>query len=151
MPRPRRYRLVGLEPNTRYFKPRGIPMANLEDVILTVDEIEAIRLADLEGLYQEVAAQHMNISRQTFGRILSSARKKIAEAIIHAKALRIDGGDYIMADKAFQCVNCNYTWQVPQDFERPRSCPACLGSDIHRALRKGSFRRRGRDQGGMSR
>lgn len=96
MPRPRRCRSVGFEPNTTYFKPRGIPLSNLDEVILTVDETEAIRLADYEGLYQEEAAQRMNVSRQTFGRIVSSARKKIAEAIIHGKALRIDGGNYIM-------------------------------------------------------
>lgn len=132
MPRPRRCRLVGIEPNTRYFKPRGIPMVNLEEVILSVDEIEAIRLADLEGLYQEDAAHHMNISRQTFGRILSSARKKIAESIIKGKALRIDGGDYIMADQLFQCSDCGYIWHVSLDLGKPVNCPACRGVKIRR-------------------
>ena len=95
MPRPRRCRSVGFEPNTRYFKPRGIPLVNLDEVVLTVDEMEAIRLADSEELYHEEAAQRMNVSRQTFGRIVSSARRKIADALIHGKALRIDGGNYI--------------------------------------------------------
>lgn len=64
----------------------------LEQVALTVDELEAIRLADLEGLYQEEAAQRMNVSRQTFGRIIEAAHRKVADALVHGKALSIDGG-----------------------------------------------------------
>ncbi len=67
-------------------------MRTLEQVALTVDELEAIRLADLEGLYQEEAAQRMNVSRQTFGRIITEAHKKIADALVYGKALSIDGG-----------------------------------------------------------
>jgi predicted DNA-binding protein (UPF0251 family) len=73
----------------RYFKPRGIPMLQLEEVALSLDELEALRLADLEGLYQEVAAAQMGISRQTFGAIVQRARRKVAEALLHGKALRI--------------------------------------------------------------
>ena len=69
-------------------------MRMLEYVALTVDELEAIRLADLEGLYQEQAAAHMNVSRQTFGRILEAAHKKVAEALVHGKALSIEGGSF---------------------------------------------------------
>jgi len=64
----------------------------LEQVELTVDEFEAIRLADMEGLYQEAAAQRMNVSRQTFGRILEAAHKKVADALVNGKALSIAGG-----------------------------------------------------------
>jgi predicted DNA-binding protein (UPF0251 family) len=67
-------------------------LRTLEQVALTVDELEAIRLADLEGLYQEEAAQRMNVSRQTFGRIITEAHKKIADALVHGKALSIAGG-----------------------------------------------------------
>ncbi len=67
-------------------------MRDLQQVSLTVDELEAVRLADLQGLYQSDAAEKMNISRQTFGRILESAHKKIADALVHGKALRIEGG-----------------------------------------------------------
>jgi predicted DNA-binding protein (UPF0251 family) len=69
----------------------------LEQVSLTVDELEAIRLADLEGLYQEKAAQRMNVSRQTFGRIIEAAHKKIADALVHGKALSITGGSIEVA------------------------------------------------------
>jgi predicted DNA-binding protein (UPF0251 family) len=73
-----------------YFKPRGIPLVDLEEVSVRLDELEAIRLADYEGLYHEDAAQKMKISRATFGRILDEARRKVAEAIIKGKALKIE-------------------------------------------------------------
>lgn len=92
MPRPRHCRRVAQLPQTNYYKPRGIPLSVLEEVKLTVDEFEAIRLTDLEGLYQADAAEKMNISRQTLGRIVESAHKKIADALVHGKALLIEGG-----------------------------------------------------------
>ncbi len=79
-------------PQANYYKPRGIPLSALQHINLTYDELEAIRLADLEGLYQEKAAEKMNISRQTFGRIIESAHKKIADALVNGKALSIEGG-----------------------------------------------------------
>jgi len=92
MPRPRHCRRVGHLPQSSYYKPAGVPLAVLQQVNLTVDELEAIRLSDLQGLYQEQAAEKMNVSRQTFGRILESAHKKIADALVNAKALSIEGG-----------------------------------------------------------
>jgi uncharacterized protein len=92
MPRPKCNRRVCGKPGSDYFKPRGIPLFRLEEIVLTPDELEALRLADLEGMYQEKAAENMGISRQTFGRIIESAHKKVAEALIKGKALRIEGG-----------------------------------------------------------
>jgi predicted DNA-binding protein (UPF0251 family) len=92
MPRPRHCRRVGYLPQATFYKPRGVPLSALQHVSLTVDELEAVRLADLEGLYQEQAAERMNISRQTFGRIIESAHKKIADALVSGKALSIEGG-----------------------------------------------------------
>lgn len=89
MPRPFKCRRVSGTPGSQYFKPRGIPLLDLEEVDLTLDEFEAIRLADLEGFYQEKAAKKMAISRQTFGNIIASAHKKIADAIVNGKALKI--------------------------------------------------------------
>jgi len=94
MPRPRHFRRIGCLPQANFYKPRGIPLAILQHVNLTFDELEAVRLADLEGLYQEQAAQKMNISRQTFGRIVESAHKKIADALVNGKALSIEGGPF---------------------------------------------------------
>jgi predicted DNA-binding protein (UPF0251 family) len=92
MPRPCRCRRIRCNPGTNYFKPRGIPLDSLEEVNLALDELEAVRLADLEGLYQENAAKKMNISRQTFGNIIEKAHKKIADVLLNAKALKIEGG-----------------------------------------------------------
>jgi predicted DNA-binding protein (UPF0251 family) len=96
MPRPRICRRVGFQPNVTYFKPRGISLRELEESILTVDEFESIRLKDLEGLEEEIAAKKMNISQPTFNRLVSSARKKIADAIVNGKAIKIEGGVYKM-------------------------------------------------------
>jgi uncharacterized protein len=90
MPRNKCVRHIGFDPTTTYYKPRGIPMRFLEEISLELDELEAIRLKDHEGLYQDAAAEKMKISRQTFGRILESAHKKIAEALIYGKAIRIE-------------------------------------------------------------
>jgi uncharacterized protein len=92
MPRPCRCRCIRCNPESTYFKPRGIPLTELEEVNLTFDELESLRLADLEGMYQEDAARKMKISRQTFGNIINSAHRKIADALLNSKALKIDGG-----------------------------------------------------------
>ena len=93
MSRPKKCRCISCSPNSSYFKPRGIPLIQLEEVVLSLDELEAIRLADHEALYHEEAAGRMSISRATFGRILDGARSKIADALINGKALRIDADD----------------------------------------------------------
>ena len=92
MPRPHCMRKITHWPGATYFKPAGVPLHALEEVTLTLDELEAVRLADLEGLYQEQAADKMRVSRPTFARIVESARKKIADALANGKALCIEGG-----------------------------------------------------------
>lgn len=92
MPRPVQPRTIEFVPRVVFFKPAGIPRVELEEVALTLDELEAVRLADLNGLYQETAAPKMDISRSAFARILESARKKIADALIHGKSLKLEGG-----------------------------------------------------------
>lgn len=94
MVRPHRCRRVDLEPNTTYFKPRGIPLVELQEVILQVDEFEAVRLKDLVGLDQGECAEKMNISQPTFHRLVLSARKKISDAIVNGKAIKIEGGSF---------------------------------------------------------
>ena len=92
MTRPKSCRHIENIPDVQWFKPAGIRMRALEEVCVTFDEIEALRLADLQGLYQEQVAEKMTVSRQTVGRILASAHKKIAEALVMGKAIRIEGG-----------------------------------------------------------
>lgn len=89
MPPPFCKRFVGWQPNVVLFKPAGIPADELEVVVCSLDEVEALRLADLNGQYQEAAADQMKISRATFARIVESARRKVADALVHGKALQI--------------------------------------------------------------
>ena len=134
MTRPIKCRRVSCEPKADYFKPRGIPLTMLEEAKLGVDELESIRLADLEGLEQEKAAARMKISRPTFGRIVERARKIVADAIVNGKALKIEGGDFVMAQKRkFLCADCGHTLEVPYGTGRPADCPKCQSKNIHRA------------------
>jgi len=89
MVRPRLCRRIGFNPNITYFKPQGVPMRELEIIELTAEEVEALRLRNTEDLEQEEAAKKMNTSQSTFQRILSSAYKKITEALIEGKAIKI--------------------------------------------------------------
>ena len=101
MPRPRIPRRVWFEPYVTYYKPAGVRMIQLEEVILTMDEFESIRLKDYEGHTQTQAAKRMGISQPTFQRVYESARKKIADAIVNGKAIRIEGGPYMMMGRGF--------------------------------------------------
>jgi predicted DNA-binding protein (UPF0251 family) len=96
MPRPRIPRRVWFQPGVTYYKPAGVRMVSLEEIVITVDEFEAIRLKDYEGLDQKEAAKKMGISQPTFQRLYESARKKIADALVNGKALRIEGGPFRM-------------------------------------------------------
>jgi len=151
--RPRNCRRVGSMPESNYFKPRGIPLSMLEEVILAVDEFEAIRLADLENLYQEQAAEKMNVSRQTFGRIIDSAHKKVADALVKGKALKIEGGEFEMAAmRKFRCYDCQHSLELPYGTGKPENCPSCKSSNIRRAEEdRGYARGVGRGQGGCCR
>ncbi len=121
------WRRVQFIPQVTFFKPAGILLANLQEVCLSIEEAEAIRLKDLEGLEHEECAREMNISRTTFARVLDSARRKIATALLNGKAIRIEGGNFEMAVRRFRCLN-NHEWDVP--FEAminmpPQFCPTC--------------------------
>lgn len=130
MARPQKCRRVAAHPQVSYFKPRGIPMVQLEEVRLTVDEREALRLADLDNLSYEVAGRRMGVSRATFGRILQRARRAMTDALIHGKAIKIEGGHYQVVDEGrlFACRHCESRWEVPLGSGRPTACPAC-GAD----------------------
>ena len=93
MARPCNYRSVSREPGVTYFKPQGIPLPDLEESRLGIDEYESLRLKDCEGMEQEECASKMGISQPTFHRVLSSARKKVSDSIVNGKALRIEGGN----------------------------------------------------------
>ncbi len=104
MARPCCLRRIGCRPKALCFKPAGIPVRALDSVALTLDEVEALRLADLEGHYQEQAAARMRISRPTFARIVEAARRKTAEALIHGKVIRLEGGPVTWKGKRMNLV-----------------------------------------------
>jgi uncharacterized protein len=128
--RPVKCRHVQCKPEAVYFKPRAVPLCDLEELALTYDELEALRLADLDGLYQEDAATSMRISRQTFGNIIKSARKKVADALVNGKAIRIEGGVCSVEKRdVLVCGNCEHTWERSPEHDRPEVCPHCkIGS-----------------------
>ena len=130
--KPRKKRNVLFPPHVLYFKPQGIPMVNLDIVVLTVDEYEAIRLADYEKLKHEEAAKEMNISRPTFTRLLESAHNKISDAIINGKAIRIEGGDFNFLGKRYQCRNCSFLWNIDEKEKTDESlnCPNCGSRNV---------------------
>lgn len=138
MPRPKKPRLISFQPGVTYFKPRAIPLSVLEEVDLTVDELEALRLADFQQLDQRLAAKKMEISQSTFQRILTQARKKTAGALVKGKAIRIEGGEYKMTKqpaRQLKCESCGNIWEAPFGTGRrgiEMKCPECGSKIVHR-------------------
>lgn len=98
MPRPKKCRMVGFVPDNPCFHPQ---LHNKDEVVLSIEEVEAIRLSDYLEIEQDSAAESMNVSRGTFQRIIDAARRKTADALVHGKTIRIDGGNYqLLAGKA---------------------------------------------------
>jgi predicted DNA-binding protein (UPF0251 family) len=128
IPRKRKKCLVGYFPPANYYKPAGVPLRELDEVKISVEEFEALRLKDLEGMDQEQCAERMGIARTTFQRILYAARSKIAGALVEGKAIRIEGGEYIMQSRPFKCVRCGREFEVPRAaawVEGEGYCPRC--------------------------
>jgi predicted DNA-binding protein (UPF0251 family) len=127
MPRPSKCRRVAYLPGVTFFKPAGILMRQLEEIQLSMEEAEAIRLKDLEGMDQEPAAAKMNVSRPTFQRVLVAARRKVADALLHGKALRITGGNFEVAFSRYRCQR-GHEWDIPHEksvTKEDRLCPTC--------------------------
>ena len=149
MPRPRKCRRVEFLPGVTYFKPAGIPMRSMEEIQLSLEEAEALRLKDLEGMEQEPAAERMNISRPTFQRVLSSARRKVADVLLNGKAVRIAGGTFEMAFHKFRCRR-GHEWDTPFQVAQENSpvlCPTCNTPGVRSLLPAGPGRR-GQGRGG---
>lgn len=136
MTRPCKCRHISGQPRSFMFKPCDIPFHELHETCLTLDELEAIRLADLERLYQEEAASHMGVSRQTFGNIIRSAHNKIADALVNAKSLKIAGGVVQLDRQRFRCGRCRTRWAVSPDHEKAVTCPKCYGNGIPEDIRE---------------
>lgn len=133
MSRPVKLRYVAVLPNANFFRPMGIPANLLQEVRVSLEEIEAIRLKDLEGLEQEKCAERMHISRPTFHRVLESGRKKLADALVNGKAVQIGGGNFGLPQQRFRCSNDGHEWNVPFEVlasRLPLSCPVCSSVNI---------------------
>ncbi len=122
MPNRRRFRRVMMPPSMEGFKPFGIPMRNLESVVLLFEEYEAIRLTDYENLTQAQSARRMNVSRPTFTRIYEKARKNIAKAFVEGKAILIQGGHYITDGFWYRCCDCNEVMITLKPIKHCRKC-----------------------------
>jgi predicted DNA-binding protein (UPF0251 family) len=124
-------------------------MTSLESVGLSIDEFEAIRLKDLEGLEQTAAAESMRISQPTFHRVIEAARKKVADALVNSKAIRIEGGEYVAdVSSKFNCIDCGHKWEELHGKGRPGTCPKCGSKNIHRAPHDRGYARLGRGHKG---
>ncbi|MFC1895134.1 DUF134 domain-containing protein [Thermodesulfobacteriota bacterium] len=104
MARRTKCRLIEATPEVTYFKPQGVPLRDLTEVYLPLEGFEALRLADYEGLKQEDAALRMNVSRQTFSRILIEARRTVVEAVVNGLALFIQGGNYVLEGRGSETI-----------------------------------------------
>jgi len=118
MGRPKKCRWVETEPGVTFFKPRGIPLRTLEQTVITVDELEAMRLADYLEMTQEEVAQKMQVSRPTVTRMLARAHRAVAEALVQGKAICIEGGDYRLGQ---QCQSCGQ-WAELEGGAPPGEC-----------------------------
>jgi len=133
--RPVKWRKVEFIPNIQYFVPSDIDVDDLQENILRIEELEAIRLKDLEGLEQEDCADKMEVSRQTFQRILNTAREKIADSLINGKAIRIEGGNFTRNICPVKCLDCGKEWSESyENFEKiikgEYNCPDCNSKRI---------------------
>ena len=126
MPRPKQFRKIVSPPLMVGFKPFGIPRKQLESVVLSFDEYEAVRLLDYEGLLQEQAAERMNVSRPTLTRIYENARKTIARAFVECKMIVIEGGNVEFEREWFRCRKCH---TLVEGIENHKPCRNCYGND----------------------
>lgn len=134
MPRPMKLRQVAMTPAVTFFKPAGVPMSALDVVTLALEEVEAIRLKDIENLHQEQCAERMGVSRATFHHVLGAARAKLADAILNGKAIQVEGGAFAFPGGRFRCRRDGSEWELPPG-PLPGissvSCPRCKSRDVH--------------------
>lgn len=133
MPRPKKCRRIGFIPKCMKFVPYSTGQEVLEEVVVSIEEIEAVRLSDFEGFEQNDCAERMGISRGTFQRIINAARQKIADALVNGKSIRIDGGLYTIEECTLICKCCGHQWngsfgQINE--QKQESCSHCNGTEL---------------------
>lgn len=147
---PYRKRRIQMPPRFGHFKPAGVPRRLLKRIELTLDEYEAIRLADYDGLEHLEAAEQMNISRSTFTRLIEKARHKVAEVVVDGREMVIEGGNIDLVNTLLRCVDCGELTPGPVESEA-KKCRDC-GSENFEDLGASSIGRgrRGRGRRGRS-
>jgi predicted DNA-binding protein (UPF0251 family) len=156
VPRPHKCRFVDGQPAVRAFKPVGVPGRTLLTVTIRLDELEAMRLADAQGLYHDTAAEQMGISRATFGRLVQEARRKVASALLDGRMIVFEGGTVAEPpDRVFTCADCGTSFGRERGTGRPQACPACGSDRVWRSDHGGGWGRgrcfRGWRHGGRAR
>jgi uncharacterized protein len=146
MPRPKKNKMVSSPPLYSGFKPVRVRRDMLQDISLEIDEYEAIRLSDYEGLGHAEAAEEMEISRSTFSRLIEKARRKVATFLIEGRMLHIEGGNIHFRDNVLKCQSCGHIFNIDIG-TRLSKCPEC-GSDqlLNHAGRYGHGRCCSRDE-----
>lgn len=129
MPRPKSNRIVHEPPLHTEFKPVGTRGQALEVIDLTLDEFEALRLADQMGMSHAEAADEMEISRSTFTRLIEAARKKLADFIIYGKLLSINGGNVHFRNNIIKCQSCGHMFKTNFN-EIITRCPVCKSDNL---------------------
>jgi len=129
MPRTEKNRIVHTPPLFSEFKPIGVPIQNLQQLPLTLDEFEAFRLADYIGLSHAEAADEMEISRSTFTRLIEKSRKKIADFIVEGRVLQIEGGNVHFRNNIIRCQECGHMFKTSISMKID-SCPACHSTKL---------------------
>ncbi|MCF6464357.1 DUF134 domain-containing protein [Clostridium sp. Cult2] len=129
MARPIKCRKIEFFPDTTYFMPSGKENQEIEEVRLKLEELEAIRLKDMEGLTQQECADIMEVSRQTFQNIIDSARKKIAIALTQGLAINIKGGNFAFSFCELKCNKCNKTYEINYIKDK-NLCPSCNSEEV---------------------
>lgn len=130
MPRPKKCRRIGFIPQNECFAPCGMAGGGRGEVVVSIEEMEALRLADLEGLDQNACAEQMGISRGTFQRIIGSARQKVADALVNARSIRIDPGLLAGDELTLVCRNCGHAWRGTCDGLVSEKCTACACTEV---------------------
>ncbi|MCT4598557.1 MAG: DUF134 domain-containing protein [Vallitalea sp.] len=128
MSRPKKCRRVDFFPKYTYFKPIDRSVEDIEEVVLNIEELEAMRLKDIEGFNQEQCAKRMHISRQTFQNIIESARKKVTKALTKGMAINITGGIY-SKECEVKCTKCQHEYRF--EFSKISECPKCKSATIY--------------------
>jgi predicted DNA-binding protein (UPF0251 family) len=129
MPRPKKFRKVAFLPESKCFIPLGKPKCGCEEISLRIEELEAMRLKDIENLSQEECAKRMEISRQTYQNIIDEARRKVTRVLTEGHILNIEGGNYITGDCEFKCSECGNIYN-PQREPDKDICPSCGATTV---------------------